>query len=151
MGARNQYASINFLGGCLKIYRKFLHLIYAISTMLFLVTRKVCRVPISSWSLNKFLNFPWCAIAVARVTRISRPYVRGNDRRFTDSARTSSWYRVKPKCNFSLSSVRWIYNVKTIVAHYVGMFFGEERETNYCWGIRKNVWDSGRYRTFEAW
>ena len=28
------------------------------------------------------------------------------------------------------------------------VFFGEEKEMNYCWGIHKNVWDSGGYWTF---
>ena len=49
---------------------------------------------------------------------------RANDRLVTVnySARTFSCYRAKPKCNFSSSSVRWVHNVRTIVADCVDLF-----------------------------
>ena len=70
-------------------------------------------------SLNNFWNFPRCAKSHATMST-----ERANDRLVTVnySARTFSCYRAKPKCNFISSSVRWIHNVKTIVADCVEFF-----------------------------
>ena len=43
------------------------------------------------------------------------------------SAQTFSCYCTKLKCNFSLSSVRWIQIVRTIVTDCVGLFFLEKK------------------------
>ena len=102
---------------------------------------------ISPRSLNNFWNFPRCANS--RCTgHATMSTERANNRLVTVnySARTFSCYRTKPKCNFSSSPVRWIHNVRTIVADCVSffLFFGEEKETKKGFEIRmlKYFWDS---------
>ena len=101
---------------------------YAILLYCFWVRGKLVEYPrlliISPQSLNNFWNFPRCPNS--RCTgHATMSTERANDRLVTVnySARSFSCYRTKPKCNFSSSPVRWIHNVRTIVADCVDFFF----------------------------
>ena len=114
---------------------------YAISTLLFLVAGKASRVPKVTYYFSSIVEYKLLKLSTMCKSPLHGPrnYVDRTCERSADySARTFSCFHAKPKCNFSSSSVRWIHNVRAIVADCMSLFLGE-KETKYGWGIRQNV------------
>ena len=109
----------------------------AISTLLFLVTYYFFLL-ISPRSLNNFWNFPRCAKCKS-LLHGPRNYVDRTCERSADySARTFSWYRAKPKCNFA---VRPLYDRSTVLGRLLQTvwvcFLEKKRKRNIVWEFSK--------------
>ena len=152
MGARNQYSSINFLGGFIEgilivnFCGRFLHCCFWLWGKLVEYPRLLI---ISPRLLNNFWNLPRCAKCKSPLHGPHNYVDQTCEQSANYSARTFSCYCAKSKCNFAVCP---LYDRSTMLGrllqtvHVWVCFFGEETKTKYCLGIRKNIWDNGRSR-----
>ena len=94
-GAKNQYSSINFLGGFIEGI-SIVNFLWAISTLLFLVAGKASRVPVDPWITSETVQN--VQNANRRCTfHATMSTERGNYRLITVHAPFLAQYRAKPK------------------------------------------------------
>ena len=135
MGARNQYSSINFLGGFIEgisivnFCVRFLHCCFWLREKLVEYPRLLV---ISPRSLNNFWNFPQCAKCKSPL------HDRTCKRSANYSARTFSCYRAKPKCNFAVCP---LYDRSAMLGRLLQTvwvcFLEKKRKRNIVWEFAK--------------